>query len=262
MIKRSDLGTRGMGVRFLYCVGAILVAFLMPLVAPSGAQTIKSVPLPLVKCPTIHGSDSEPKALPATKLEPVPPGISERLAVYSDSEGELFLIAPRGWGCQASIGADGNDYLSIYPHGEVVSAKPFALRKWPGAAEAVTGDLLPICMGCYLEQACGFFPAAERDFVASYGRVSICPRRSVGEDVRRISSTVVTFDDPAGVLGTGSPSGGLYSADGVVTFKRQSANGIYGSSTETCTLPPRDQTLCVVVRNAFVARWYGYVLAK
>ncbi len=222
--------------------------------SPLNAETPAATTLPVVVCPTIHGSDWEPRTIPTTRASNVPADLSRRFSVYSDDQDEVSLLAPRGWTCQASIGADGNDYLWAYPRGEVRS-RLTRVYKWPNAAQAVTADLLPVCEGCVLEQACPFFPKAEQDLVVSYGTGFHCPHRPPGQDVERVTSTAVAFADPPGKKGTGNPSGGEYPADGVVTFKEQSGTNIYGSSMETCTLPLKDQAICVVVRNVFIALW-------
>lgn len=219
------------------------------------AQVTATTALPLVECVTGTGTGSAPKPLPPTKAMSVPGSMSGRLAAYTDDQGELYLVAPLGWACQASVGADGNDSIAVYPPGEVGTSE-FALgHTWPKSAQAVTGDLLPACYACFVGQACRFFPAAEHDLVRVYGSQLSCSRIPTGEGVSRVSPTVVAFADPPGVAGTGEPSGGEYPAVGVVTFKQGSGTVTYGSATETCTLPKSDRAECTAVIDAFVAAW-------
>ena len=60
----------------------------------------------------------------------------------------------------------------------------------------------------------------------------------------------MSFVDPAGVTGDGSPSGGKYAADGVMTYHPDVQSG---SWLDTCTLPASDAALCTVVLHEFVA---------
>ena len=251
-MKKPSLGT----------IGA-LIAGAATIVAPSFAINVKAGPaqtaaLPLVVCSTTSGVASAPKHLPATQEVTVPLALSRELAAYSDNQGELYLVAPRGWACQASLGADGSDSITVYPRGEVSSSQFGEKRTWPRSAKAVTGDLIPVCYGCYLDQACTFFPEAEHDLLKAYGNVLACPRRPAREGVSRISATVVAFEDPPGAHGTGNPSGGDYPANGVVTFKEGSATASYGSAMGTCTLPANDHALCTAVLDAFVSSWDTY----
>jgi hypothetical protein len=147
------------------------------------------------------------------------------------------------------VGGDASDSIDIYPRGGLTTAE----RSWPRRAEAVTGDIVPACFGCYLLQACPFFPAAERQLLESYGKTFKCNRRPGGESVLRASATVVNFADPATVHGTGDPSGGGYPATGAVTYKPS-----YGSATETCTLPRSEHAVCAAVLNVFIDMWDRY----
>ncbi len=120
----------------------------------------------------------------------------------------------------------------------------------------MTGDLLPSCYACFVGQACTFFPAAEHDLVHDFsGQLSCTPLPS-GQGVSRVAPSVIAFSDPAGVLGTGEPSGGANPAYGVVTFKDRSSNGTYfGSAMETCTLPKNEHVLCNAALQDFISGW-------
>jgi hypothetical protein len=232
-----------------------LVAVLLSLLTGTANAQPASTTVPLVECVTGAGSTSSPKPLPATRQVSVPKSMAKQLAAYTDDQGEMYLVAPRGWTCQATVGADGNDSVAVYPPGEVGTSK-FALgHTWPKSAQAVTGDILPSCLACYVGQACTFFPDAEKDLVRNYGQQIKCASLPQREGILRVSSSVISFEDPPGVIGTGEPSGGDFPAEGVVTFKEGTGGTTYGSAMQTCTLPAREHALCTAVIDAFVFAW-------
>ena len=67
----------------------------------------------------------------------------------------------------------------------------------------------------------------------------------------RTSSVQVGFQDPAGVAGVGSPSGGQNPANGVVLYQPKPTEAT--AYLATCTLPAAQQDLCTAVLNQFVA---------
>jgi hypothetical protein len=243
-------------VRTVYTVLITAVAvFSFLLSGVADAQVNVMAPVPLVECVTGTGTPQSPKPMAATKALSVPPGVVNKMAAYTDDQGEMYLLAPLGWACQASLGADGNDSIAVYPPGEIGTSQ-FALgHNWPKSAQAVTGDLLPTCYACFVGQACTFFPAAEHDLVRDFGKQLSCTGLPLGQAVSRVSPSVIAFQDPAGVMGTGEPSGGVYPAAGVVTFKDRSRGGIYGSAMETCTLPQSEHAMCNAVLQDFISSW-------
>ena len=251
---REAMKTTSVRTTYTLAITALVAVLLSLLTGVANAQTA-STTVPLVECVTGSGASSSPKPFPATRQVSVPGAMAKELSAYSDDQGEMYVVAPRGWTCQASVGADGNDSIAVYPPGEVGTSK-FALgHTWPKSAQAVTGDILPSCFACYVGQACTFFPAAERDLVRVYGKQLTCAALPEREGVLRLSSSVISFEDPAGVLGTGEPSGGNFPAEGVVTFKENTGGTTYGSAMQTCTLPPREHALCTAVIDSFVFAW-------
>jgi hypothetical protein len=243
-------------VRRVYGVAITALAGLCFLLSGvASAQGPATARVPLVECVTGTGAISAPKPMAATKAVNVPAALVNKMAAYSDDQGEMYLLAPLGWTCQASLGADGNDSIAVYPPGEVGTSQ-FALgHSWPKTAQAVTGDLLPACYACFVGQACTFFPAAEHDLVRDFSGQLSCTPLPAGQSVSRVSSSVIAFVDPAGVLGTGEPSGGAYPAYGVVTFKDRSPSGTYGSAMETCTLLKSERAICNAALRAFITGW-------
>jgi hypothetical protein len=243
---------RGLLTLWAAVVVAVAVVVAGPLPGEvAGAQTAPVVTLPIVVCPTTIGVTSSPKHLPSSETFAVPAGLAGQLSAYTDNQGELAVVAPRGWACKALVGADGSASVSVHPGGQAGSL----YTSWPRGAQAVTAVLVPACVGCELETACAFFPSAEHQLVTTYGGDLKCHRRPSAEGVARLSPTAVEFSDPAGVHGTGNPSGGNYPATGVVTYKPSTSKATYGTWTETCTLSPRSHAVCAATIQAFVARW-------
>jgi len=213
--------------------------------------------LNVVACPTTYGVTPPPTTAPLpTSMEvTVPRALAAELAVYTDGQGRIELLAPAGWTCSAGYGADGSGGVATYPPGESIpqSALGASWTLSPNSlTEAIVASQTGGCEGCEVGQACPLFATAASSFQSQFGRA--CPKsRPAIETVDQITSGVVTFQDPPGVSGDGSPSGGQYAADGVMTYY---SNNQFGSWIDTCTLPKADRTLCTAALNTFIA-WYG-----
>jgi hypothetical protein len=210
--------------------------------------------LPVISCPTSLGVVRPAVSLPRSRPVAVPRALAVRLAVYADDVGVMELVGPRGWSCAASYGADGSGGLVVYPRGERVPRSWAA--GWPlartSAEAAIAGLESSACYSCTLAQACRLFLSAATAW-RSAGFGQPCPARPAAESVVRVSSGIVFFEDPPGIQGDGLPSGGLYPANGVMTYYPRAADG---SWRETCTLPGSDKDKCTAVLNAFLS-WYG-----
>jgi serine/threonine protein kinase len=213
-----------------------------------------STSLPVVACPTSYGIEPAPasKNLPSTLTVSVPADLESQLSVYGDEAGIMDLIAPSGWDCTASFGADGSGGESIIPPGEILPQG----NSLPAGSEveAIVGSQNGGCQGCADSQACPFFAtAAEND-------PSNCTDTSPpsGEEVTQLASNIVGFEDPPGLAGNAVPSGGAYPANAVMTYTQDPAGstGNFTSSWfETCTLPYSQQALCTAVLNDFASRY-------
>ena len=225
------------------------------LAVPASAGPV-TANLPVVRCPTSTGVASPAPAVSLRKWRPVavPQAMAARLSVYTDSQGRMELVAPRGWNCAAFYGADGSGGVVVYPHGQRLP--PAWTAGWPlartSAAGAVTGLESSACYTCTLAQACRLFPAAATTLDNYLGRQA-CPARPGTEKVTTISPGIAGFEDPPGTAGDGVPSGGRYPANGVMTYHPRAAAG---SWLETCTLPGGDTAECTAILNAFLS-WYG-----
>jgi len=162
------------------------------------------------------------------------------LAAYTDRQGYLTVVGPRGWNCAASYGADGSGGVSVFPRGASATS-----------IEAIAGSETSVCYGCTTGRACVFFPAAAKAYPVAYQ--SACPaRKPRRESTDRLSATVIAFEDPPFVKGEGIPSGGQFPANGVMTYLPGSYDGSY---LETCTLPDNIHSTCTAILNDFVARY-------
>lgn|GEM_PF-1887868 len=215
--------------------------------SPVAPASLVSAALTVIPCRTSFGVDeSPPPPLPPTVTVKVPAGQVSQLAVYSDTNGLMQLVGPRGWLCDAFYGADGGGGVEAYPAGALASSGDLLPN-----AQAIVGNETSACVGCMEEQACPLFAIAAADYLRDYQ--ADCPRaRPAAEAFFRISDGVVAFEDPPGVKGSARPSGGINPANGVMTYYSGSPSG---SWAETCTLPESEHALCTTTLNAFVSAY-------
>lgn len=222
------------------------------------SSTFTTARLHVVVCPTSYGVAPTPALpqLPPSMAVVIPKAQTNDLAVYTDTMDGMKLLGPAQWDCSAQYSFDGSGGIVIYPPGENPSQ---ASGGGPGGnmtpnspVEAISGSATGGCVGCAPSQACGLFMSAA---VAQQANTSgpCQTNRPLLELVSPIASGIVAFQDPPGVTGDGSPSGGEYPANGVMTYH---PNRMPGSWTETCTLPESDKALCTTVLNIFI-KWYG-----
>lgn len=228
---------------------AIATASHTPSATPTtSARQDPAVPtvVPLVTCQTTLGvAASTPKALATLVTVNLPAGMGAELAAYSDDQGYMMLLAPRGWSCSAGYGVDLSGGVSVYPAGE---RTPSAKLPAGSPVQAITGSETSACYTCGLGQACPMFSSAAKTFKSYLGHP--CPTtRPAAESVVQVHTGLMAFADPAGVSGDGVPSGGLYPANGVMTYSPHSSDG---SWMETCTIPPADKGLCTTILDYFV----------
>ena len=208
--------------------------------------------VPVVVCQTAFGitPPPAPKTQPTSLTLTVPGATGAELAIYTDDQGRMRLLAPRDWSCSAMYGADGSGGITVYPTGESVPSDWGAGWKISATSpvQAVIGSQTSACFGCTVGQACPLFGSAATEFKANFGRP--CPAvRPAAETTALLRPGVIAFADPPGVHGDGSPSGGRYPANGVMTFYPGNENG---SWVETCTLPPARKGLCTAALDFFL----------
>jgi hypothetical protein len=169
------------------------------------------------------------------------------VSIYSDTNDIMMLLAPKGWSCSASYGADGSGGVTVMPPGETLPAAGLASDS---SDEAVTGSETGGSPVQAAAQACSFFPAAAAATETDLEKG--CSPRPASEIVDPISASVVDFEDPPGIKGTGVPSGGQNPANGVMTYSPDVEPGFY---IETCTLPKDAHDTCTAALNYFIARF-------
>lgn len=222
----------------------------------NSTTTLVTLSVPVVTCPTTFGTaggkPSTAPSVPQSVTVSVPSSLQGYLAVYSDSADRMNLLGPAGWTCKASYGADGSGAVAVSPPGASTSntkplydTQPFTAS----TAEAIVGVETGGCALCTEAQACPLFASAASAYQHNYG--SSCQRtRPSAESMSTMSPSVVKFSDPPGVAGDGAPSGGHYSAIGVMTYVTGKP-----SWRDTCTLPSSDGSLCSAATSNFAANY-------
>ena len=215
-------------------------------------QTVTaSVPVSRVSDDMGHHTGPAPKTLPSSITLSLPPSLVGEVTDYSDQMKIMQVIGPKDWQCAASYGADGGGGLQVYsPNEEAPSGSAFSNQ----SAEAVEGHETSVGLLNRLEQACPLFPSAAVALESEY-QLSCSETKPAEEQSTQLSSTVVEFEDPPGVVGDGDPSGGPYPANGVMIYIPGSDNG---SWTETCTLPASEHSLCTLSLNQFVSSYASF----
>jgi hypothetical protein len=205
--------------------------------------------LPVVSCPTTFALATPPPTVPAptSVTVEVPDALAGKLAVYVDSNNIMRLLAPTGWSCTASYGADGSGIVTIVPKGESL---PAGLQEPDSSDQAISATETGGSPVQAAAEACGFFPAAGAATESDLGQG--CSPRPLSETVDPINSDVLAFEDPAGLKGSGAPSGGRYPANGVMTYSATNEPGFY---LETCTLPQTNHATCTAALNYFITQY-------
>jgi len=221
--------------------------------AAVAAQPSASVtPLTAVKvvsCSVQFGvPGSAPLWSPASLPIGLPARTAARVSFYSD--GFVTVLAPKGWDCSGLEAADGGASLSVFPTGQ---ANPLESSHPPLSAAGVTVRLDYTGHGPGAELVCALFPGTRAaSLAASTGG---CPALPHAETVQHPTPDVATFVDPAGVQGSGEPSGGRNVSRGVVIFPQlQPEPGSVNVAQASCTLPSGSASLCGPILADFVAR--------
>jgi len=216
-------------------------------------------PLTVVACPTTYGiAQARSPIVPERLAVSLPVQVAGELTFYSDKSRSIEpILGPKGWHCTAIVGADGSTAVSIAPPAERLPLRPTA-------SLGVTAYSLSACQGCVYGLVCPFVPGAGQEL--GYAGVLPCtsaPRREAIDFLKGSPTNQTTpindeiaFEDPAGVHGDGTPSGGVNAANGVVlySFSPRSSGGEGGmASVETCTLPRREHAVCTAILDEFIA---------
>ncbi len=189
--------------------------------------------MPVKRCPTTYAIPGQKHTFPThTSLSAT--AKEARTVVAWAGGGTPIVLAPSGFSCKALVGADGGVHVQLAP--------PGAGKQGPAVDVEVEGA----CIGCITAVACGLFPGAAKDM--SFPCKTPHPK---SERVAKLLPTVRAFIDPAGVHGTGSPSGGSLPAVGAVVYA-PSLSAF--AARVTCTLGKADAASCQTIIADFLAR--------
>jgi hypothetical protein len=209
---------------------AVATAALLGALAPGALATVR---VAVKACPTQYGIPGAGGTRPTHATLALKASEAKQLVAWAGGSTPIVL-APRGFACKALVGADGGVHVQLAP--------PGAARSGPAIDVEVEGA----CVGCITAMACGLFPSAEREM--GYPCTTPHPKR---ERIARLLPTVRAFIDPAGVRGTGSPSGGRLAAVGAVVFAPDRSAF---AARVTCTVEKADSAACRPIIADFLAR--------
>ncbi len=218
----------------------------------SGSTPARVASLRVRVCPTTYGAQSKASSsLPARLPVELSYGVGHDLMAYTDTRGLLFILAPKGWSCSGSYGADGSGGVIAYPGGQGTPPSSWGAGwRLPAnsTARAVSGFETAASPVQAAARACSFFEDAAKLF-ASEG-FPRCQQLPTGVQVTAITPTIVGFQADAHVYqGVATPSGGNDPANAVITYSPTADPGSYG---ETCTLPNSMHAICTAVLNSFL----------
>jgi hypothetical protein len=230
--------------------------------AATATTTSGPVALPVVECPTTRGvQGSPPSVYPSSIAVSIDPSLAPQVAYYSDDTRSLApVMGPAGWSCGVEVGADGSTVVAIYPSAE---SGDFTSRLLPqpftaSSDQAVVAYSPSACQGCIYDLVCPLITDAGQQLGYSQPCLGTKPdaesvdwlNGSPDSPISLSTSDQISFADPPGVSGDGTPSGGAYTANGVINY-------IYNPSSEgsassiTCTLPDSQHTICSAILNDF-----------
>jgi hypothetical protein len=215
----------------------------------------------VVECPTERGAPSTPQAaLADTIATELPPATAAQLAFYSDDTRSMTpILGPRGWTCKVLVGADGSTVVTVAPPGSPLPT--FSQASTPRLTDAITAQSGSACQSCVYGIACAFVPHADTQLgypgmpcgAPKPAREQVTWLNGSPNSTAPVRSDAIAFEDPPGVAGNGSPSGGADPANGLVLYD-YTGLGHGSASTETCTLPASEHAVCTAVLNDFDTR--------
>ena len=217
--------------------------------------TSSLVTLPVDTCNTSYGDTNPNTPPPSTMQVTLPSSMSgTSLSYYALGNNEYSVLAPAGWDCSGSVGADGSSGMTVVPPSEANALADSTVPSASSMPQAIYVTNNGACQGCGFSQTCGIFAQANTQYANSLGG---CTSPPASETDTTLTSTVVGFLDPPGVSGTGQPSGGSNPANGVITFALTNGNQA-NSDLMTCELPDTEHQLCTATLNDFIRRYWPY----
>ena len=208
---------------------------------PTAVPTPATRPVSVSTCPTEFGVEGQTAPAGPSSMN-APTSVAPNLGGYSN--GLIGMLAPAGWACSAVVGADGGRSLDIYPSTQTPSALQIQTGM-PSDALAVRVEIPSQGTGPASYLACPYFATA------AAGSGVPCQTPPPGEIIHRGGANFVEIQDPPGVTGLLSPSGGTYPANGVVIWDPTTQY----SAQAICTLPQEQHQICTAVLNDFLVRY-------
>jgi hypothetical protein len=211
------------------------------------------------ECPSSYGAQQTPTSrVPRSIAVSLSKSEADRLAFYSDSTRSVDpVLAPAGWSCSATIGADGSTTLSVFPGTQPDPS--ISSGTWPATTQGVVAYSASECQDCVASLVCPVFSNAE-DQLGYFD--DSCSSEPPGERATFLtgSSTAdhgtVELTDPPGTQGTVQMSGGSYEALGIMRYDDSLGEG--QAAAESCVLRQDESTLCPTITNDFVNRDWGF----
>jgi hypothetical protein len=200
------------------------------------ASAASEVQIPVVRCPTVFGATGQARHVPSRLAVAT---AAQGLAAYTNTQ--IYLLGPQGLRCHGLVAADGGQQVVVWQKGQPRPSQ-HAHR------EGLTLTVDSACAGCRAYDACPFFPALAH--ALGFPCVSGVPP---AELVAHPQSAVALFEDPGHVAGSGWPSGGAYTANGVVGTRGSPADGLVYRAT--CTLPDAQHSTCTASLDDVIARY-------
>jgi len=236
----------------LATIGAITLLVGGSFAVSAGASTTRDTAVAVVVCSTKYGYVPPPPTSvpPRSITTSLPTKFLGRATYYTDSSGVLTVLGPKGWQCNAEIGADGSGALIIYPRNEEVPLGTLGLgwRLSPGSnAEAITASESGGSLTQASAEACSYFTSAAKATRLAFGPG--CPRPPSREEISRTSTGTVLLKDPPGLHGGGMPSGGRFAAISVLSYSQQDRPALLRA---TCVLSSKRRSLCNSVIELFM----------
>lgn len=240
--QRAAVGVALLGVLAVWGSG-------LAVAAEQTAPASSLLAVKVVSCRIQFGAPgSTPSWSPSSLPVNLPARTAARVNFYSD--GLVTVLGPKGWACSGLEAADGGASLSVFPTSQ---ADPLSSDHPPATSAGVTVRLDYTGHGPGAEVVCALFPGTQAASLAN--ATGGCPAVPHAEAVQHPTADVATFVDPAGVQGSGEPSGGRNVSSGVVIFPQLHPEpGSVNVAKATCTLPSASASLCGPILGDFVAR--------
>ena len=231
---------------FIVALGTALGLILAGAPAARGqtpAAPAPSTGVPVTPCPA--QIDAGPGGAPATPAIPrsvaLPPvTLPSAAAVYGTTQPSAasvtFALAPAGFTCAATLGADGSYYIELTAPGAATPSISYVYS---------AGGI-----GINQSSACGYFPALQ---IPPADGGTLCDMPPKGEIVRPITVAsdfgllaATTVDRPGMLPSSADPSHGRDESVGVVL-----ADEGGGYQAASCILPPGQRQLCLAGLGLF-----------